>query len=171
MGLLDAFRFTLKSQVDFYVKKYAQLQSQGCSKEQIVNALTEFYLQHEPLWKKEHMIDQHETYVQNIDIVIQDIILFQFVYGKTSYYDQNADRLKQSEKFVTVVAETSKYLVFYKTKYGLQMPHGNRSDDDYTIFKCLQCNQKLRIPIKKELLKITCSSCNNIFHFQDGKKI
>ena len=170
MGLFDAFKFTLKSQVDFYVKKYAKLLSQGCSNEQIVNNLTEFYLQHEPSWKKEHMIDHHDAYVQNIDTLIKDIMLFQFVYGKTSYYDQNANQLKQSEKFVTISNETSQYLGFYKKKYGLHMQHENRSDNNYTIFKCIQCKQKLRIPIKKELLKITCPSCDNIFHFQNGKK-
>ncbi|MCK5681822.1 J domain-containing protein [bacterium] len=46
-----------------------------------------------------------------------------------------------------------------------------QDNHDYTIFNCQQCNQKLRIPLKKEPLKITCTSCKSRFHFQYGKKI
>ena len=45
----------------------------------------------------------------------------------------------------------------------------NQSEQD--IFQCVSCGQKLRFPIKKELLKITCTSCKNTFHFQNGKRV
>jgi hypothetical protein len=40
-----------------------------------------------------------------------------------------------------------------------------------SIFQCEHCGQKLRFPIKNELLKITCTSCKNTFHFQKGKRV
>ena len=40
-----------------------------------------------------------------------------------------------------------------------------------SIFQCEHCGQKLRFPIKNELLKITCTSCKNTFHFQNGKRV
>ncbi len=40
-----------------------------------------------------------------------------------------------------------------------------------SIFQCEHCGQKLRFPIKTELLKITCTSCKNTFHFQKGKRV
>lgn len=51
----------------------------------------------------------------------------------------------------------------------LHMPYENHSISNYTIFPCEHCGQKLRTPIKEELLKVTCPSCKNIFHFIDGK--
>jgi uncharacterized protein YbaR (Trm112 family) len=38
------------------------------------------------------------------------------------------------------------------------------------IFQCENCTQKLRIPIKNKLLKITCPVCKKIFYFHDGKQ-
>ena len=40
----------------------------------------------------------------------------------------------------------------------------------YIYFQCESCGQKLRIPIKKEPLKITCPTCKNIFFIENGKK-
>ena len=48
-----------------------------------------------------------------------------------------------------------------------------RSDDcgnNHMIIQCESCSQKLRIPIKKEPLKITCPSCKNIFSFHNADK-
>jgi Zn finger protein HypA/HybF involved in hydrogenase expression len=52
----------------------------------------------------------------------------------------------------------------------LHMPYNEQKGINYNIFQCQDCGQKLRIPIKKELLKITCPSCKNTFHFQNGEK-
>jgi hypothetical protein len=53
----------------------------------------------------------------------------------------------------------------------LQAQHEDHGNSNCTVFQCQHCRQNLRIPIKKELLKITCPTCKNIFHFQDGMKV
>ena len=53
----------------------------------------------------------------------------------------------------------------------LHVPQEDHSSGHYTVNQCQNCEQKLRIPIKKKPLKITCPSCKNIFHFQNGKKV
>lgn len=57
-----------------------------------------------------------------------------------------------------------------KKRDVLYMPYDEHKNDKYTFFHCQNCGQKLRIPIKKELLKITCPSCKNTSLFINGNK-
>ena len=59
------------------------------------------------------------------------------------------------------------YQRFYTEAVQTEEKHKNIN---YNIFQCQDCGQKLRIPIKNKLLKITCPSCKNTFHFQNGEK-
>ena len=62
------------------------------------------------------------------------------------------------------------FLVFgSKRKSAEKFSKLNQSEQD--IFQCESCGQKLRFPIKKELLKITCTSCKNSYHFQNGIRV
>lgn len=45
-----------------------------------------------------------------------------------------------------------------------------RGGGEYIVFKCESCGQKLRVPPRKERLKITCPACYNVFLFQNGKR-
>ncbi len=39
------------------------------------------------------------------------------------------------------------------------------------IFMCESCGQKLRIPLRETLLKVTCPSCRETCYVRDGKRI
>jgi len=38
----------------------------------------------------------------------------------------------------------------------------NESGSSHIIIQCKNCGQKLRLPVRKDLLKVTCPSCKNI---------
>jgi len=54
---------------------------------------------------------------------------------------------------------------FYEQKRSNNIDRSN-----CIIFQCINCAQKLRIPIKNKLLKITCPVCKKIFYFHNGKQ-
>lgn len=57
-----------------------------------------------------------------------------------------------------------------KKQSVLYMPYDEQKDSSSDIFQCENCGQKLRIPLRNGLLKITCPSCKNKFYFQNGKR-
>jgi uncharacterized protein YbaR (Trm112 family) len=50
----------------------------------------------------------------------------------------------------------------------INIKYDDHSNSSSSVLSCKRCGQKLRIPIKKHLLKITCPSCNEIFYLQKG---
>lgn len=73
------------------------------------------------------------------------------------------------EDFINCAKKKQKKMV-EKTQSVAHIPQDNYGNVNYCISLCEYCRQKLRIPIKKELLKITCPACRNIFYFHNGKQ-
>ena len=73
-------------------------------------------------------------------------------FGQKEKTDERLSGLNQSEQDV------------------LHRPHKDLSSNSY-IFQCEHCGQNLRFPIKKELLKVKCTSCKNTFYFQNGERV
>jgi len=88
-----------------------------------------------------------------------------------SQYAPELELLKNvSERSTGSVGESTDYT---KNKYSKSQSHARPNDSapDHIIIRCDSCGQKLRIPTRKEMLKITCPSCKYTFHFQDGSAI
>jgi len=45
-----------------------------------------------------------------------------------------------------------------------------KTNNDHVIFQCHSCNQKMRVPIRNNLIEVSCPKCKNIFYFHNGKE-
>jgi hypothetical protein len=57
-----------------------------------------------------------------------------------------------------------------KTKHN-KVIHLPQDSIDAYIVQCDNCGQKLKVPKNDRMLKVTCPSCKNTFHFQKGEKV
>ena len=75
----------------------------------------------------------------------------------------------QQSDYLSAIKQLSK--TTQKRDNVIYMPHSKEIDSGGCIVPCENCGQKLRVPQKDKMLKITCPSCKNIFYFKNGEKI
>ncbi|MEA1949301.1 MAG: zinc-ribbon domain-containing protein [Thermodesulfobacteriota bacterium] len=75
----------------------------------------------------------------------------------------------QQSDYLSAISRLSK--LNQKKDNVIHLPHSMEKGIDGFIILCENCNQKLRVPQKDKMLKITCPSCKNTLYFKNGKKV
>lgn len=116
----------VEHQVKFYTKKYSQEINAGCTNEEAICRLVNFYLQGEPEWKVEYMKERLGEYFKTFDQLVYDITLF-YYNADPALQVWKIDRVSKPLPSEYVIQQANRYLHIYKERYfgslGLENPN------------------------------------------------